>query len=384
MRILYGVVGEGMGHATRSKVTCEHLVERGHEVKIVVSGRAHGFLAKSFPDVVEIKGLTIRYVDNRMDRDGTLAKNLVAAPSIVGENIARYYDDVVGYEPDLVISDFDSFAYLFAKRHGLPILSIDNQQIISRCKHDAAIKKGVKVDYQMTKAFVRAKLPGCDHYVITTFFYPPIRKKFRDDTTLVPPILRRAILEARPRASVGEHVLVYQTSASDAALLPALAELREHRFVVYGLKRNDQKKKSQKKNGPAAERFGNCLVKDFSEEGFVHDLATAKAVVCNGGLSLIGEALYLGKPIFSVPVKNQFEQVMNARYLEELGYGLGAAEIDPQLLRLFLSERDRYAARVAKHKQNGNEELFRAVDALVQKLGKKGKKRRLRQQATAG
>ena len=57
MRILYGVVGEGMGHATRSKVTCEHLVSKGHEVKIVVSGRAHGFLAKSFRDVVEIDGL---------------------------------------------------------------------------------------------------------------------------------------------------------------------------------------------------------------------------------------------------------------------------------------------------------------------------------------
>ena len=55
MKILYGVVGEGMGHATRSKVTCEHLVESGHQVKIVVSGRAHAFLAKSFRDVVEIK-----------------------------------------------------------------------------------------------------------------------------------------------------------------------------------------------------------------------------------------------------------------------------------------------------------------------------------------
>ncbi len=378
MRILYGVVGEGMGHATRSKVTCEHLVESGHEVKIVVSGRAHGFLAKSFPDVVEIKGLTIRYVDNRMDRDGTLAKNLVAAPSIVGENIAAYYDEVVGYKPDLVIADFDSFAYLFAKRHGLPIISIDNQQIISRCKHDPAIKKGVKVDYQMTKAFVRAKLPGCDHYVITTFFYPPIRKKFRDTTTLVPPILRRAILEAKPRATVGDHVLVYQTSASDVALLPALGELREHRFVVYGLKRADQKKAS-KKAAQAQERVGNCLVKDFSEEGFVHDLATAQAVVCNGGLSLIGEALYLGKPIFSVPVVNQFEQVMNARYLEELGYGLAADAIDPQVLRLFLRERERYAARVAKHKQNGNEELFTVVDGLVKKLGKKARKRRERE-----
>ena len=47
MRILYGVVGEGMGHATRSKVVCEHLVARGHDVKIVVSGRAHALLAKS-------------------------------------------------------------------------------------------------------------------------------------------------------------------------------------------------------------------------------------------------------------------------------------------------------------------------------------------------
>ena len=368
MRILYGVVGEGMGHATRSKVTCEHLVARGHDVKIVVSGRAHGFLAKSFKDVVEIKGLTIRYVDNRMDRDGTLARNLVAAPSIIGENVIAYYDKVVDYEPDLVFTDFDSFAYLFAKRHGLPVISIDNQQIISRCKHDKAIKKGVKLDYQMTKAFVRAKLPGCDHYVVTTFFAPPIRKKFRDTTTLVPPILRRAILDAKPRARVGEHVLVYQTSASDTSLLPTLGELGDQKFVVYGMKRSDQARAAKKSTQSVV---GNCVVKDFSEEGFVEDLATAQAVVCNGGLSLIGEALYLGKPIFSVPVRNQFEQVMNARYLEELGYGLAVDVLEADVLRLFLRERARYAARVAKHTQRGNERLFEVVDGLVKKIGRR-------------
>src|SRR6516162_5868027 len=124
MRILYGVVGEGMGHATRSKVVCEHLVERGHDVKIVVSGRAHGFLSKTFPDVVEIKGLTIRYVDNRMDRDGTLARNVLAAPGMFASNVSAYYDKVARFAPDAVISDFESFAYLFAKRHRLPIASI--------------------------------------------------------------------------------------------------------------------------------------------------------------------------------------------------------------------------------------------------------------------
>jgi uncharacterized protein (TIGR00661 family) len=369
MRILYGVTGEGMGHATRSKVVCEHLVANGHEVKIVVSGRAHAFLSKSFPDVVEIRGLSIKYVDNAMDRDSTLARNVLAAPQMLYANANRYFEDVVHFEPDLVISDFDSFAWFFAKRHGLPIVSIDNQQIIARCKHDKAIKQGAKVDYQVTKAFVRAKLPGCDHYVITTFFFPPIKKRFREDTTLVPPILRRSILEAKPKAKFGHHVLVYQTSTSDKTLIPTLNSITGERFVVYGLRKNAHS--------------GNCHMKEFSEDGFVEDLASSKAVVSNGGLSLIGEAVYLGKPVYSVPVRHQFEQIMNARYLDELGYGLHAESIDADLLRMFLREQPRYAARVAKHEQDGNEALFETVDGLVKRLGKKLAKRRKKEQAEA-
>jgi uncharacterized protein (TIGR00661 family) len=370
MRILSGVTGEGMGHATRSKVVCEHLVSRGHEVKIVVSGRAHAFLSRSFPDVVEIKGLSIRYVDNAIDRDASIARNVLAAPQMLYANASRYFEDVVHFEPDMVMSDFDSFAWFFAKRHGLPIVSIDNQQVIARCKHDDAIKERVKVEYQITRAFVKAKLPGCDHYIITTFFFPPIKKKFQDDTTLVPPILRMPVLEAKPRARAGNHVLVYQTSTSDKTLIPTLNSMADERFVVYGLRRNAH--------------HGNCQLKEFSEEGFVEDLASAKAVVSNGGLSLIGEAVYLGKPVYSVPVKHQFEQEMNARYLEALGYGIAAESIDESMLRLFLRENARYAARVAKHKQDGNEVLFSTVDGLVRRvekqIAKKKKKDRRREE----
>jgi len=361
MRILYGVVGEGMGHATRSKVVCEHLTARGHEVKIVVSGRAHAFLAKTFPDVVEIRGLTIRYVDNRLDRDGTLARNVLAAPAMLATNVGAYFEKVARFRPDAVISDFDSFAYLFAKRHGVPVVSIDNQQIISRCKLGKFAKQGVKVDYQMTKAFVRAKLPACNHYVITSFFFPTVRKRYEDDTTLVPPILRERILQARKGARAGDHVLVYQTSTSDTKLLGELERVRGTRFIVYGLRRNA--------------RQGNCTLKEFSEEGFVEDLATARAVVSNGGLSLIGEAVYLGKPVFSVPVRNQYEQILNARYLEELGYGLAAERIEADLLRLFLAEAPKYATRVAKHRQDGNKELFQVVDHLLDRFARKAKKR---------
>ena len=38
MRILYGVNGEGMGHATRSRVVIDSLLE-SHDVRVVVLGR---------------------------------------------------------------------------------------------------------------------------------------------------------------------------------------------------------------------------------------------------------------------------------------------------------------------------------------------------------
>ena len=354
MKILYGVVGEGMGHATRSKVVLRDLQSKGHELKIVVSGRAYGFLKKFFDDVVEIKGLTIEYEDGAMDRDGSVLKNLLSTPGMVIGNASAYFEKVIDFGPDAVISDFDSFAHLFAKAHALPVISIDNQQVIHRCEHDDDVKEGVEFDFQATKAFIKAKLPGCDHYLITSFFTPPVREKFAHNTTLVPPILRKEIIDATPTR--GDHVIVYQTSLSNTSLIPGLNQLEDQKFIVYGLRRD------------AVE--GNCVIKDFSEEGFIRDLSSARAVVTNGGLSLIHEAIYLQKPIFSVPVRHQFEQEMNARYLEKLGYGLGATAIEPELLRAFLRQEQQYVEALKGHRQDGNKELFKNLDAILERVTK--------------
>ena len=66
MKILYGVVGEGMGHAMRSRVVLSHLVAAGHEVSVMVSGRAHAFLEKRFSGVHQIHGFHIIYEENRV------------------------------------------------------------------------------------------------------------------------------------------------------------------------------------------------------------------------------------------------------------------------------------------------------------------------------
>lgn len=353
MRILYGVTGEGMGHATRSKVTIKHLIASGHVVKVAASGRAFTFLAKDF-DAIQIGGLEFKYTDGAVDLVQSILLNAKAMPSVIARNVPAC-QEIEKFDPQIVISDFDSFAYLYAKSHQLPILSIDNIHMIDRCVHPPQITAGVEGDFNAAKSFVAGKLPYCNYYVITTFFYPPIKPEYRSNTALIPPILRDVILRAQPR--VGDHVLVYQTSGGDTRLLDVLQSFPDQQFIVYGLGRDCV--------------TNNCTIKGFREQEFVNDLAGSKAVVTNGGMSLIGEALYLQKPVYSVPIRGHFEQIMNARYIAGLGYGMTSERFEPVTFGEFLKMAPRFASRIrGVQRQDGNALLYKTVDMLIERLGK--------------
>ncbi len=354
MRILYGVVGEGMGHATRSALVIEHLLGRGHEVRVVVSGRAHGFLQQRFGahpgfDLHEIRGLELALDGMEVDLEETLWENLEHAPGKLLHNLEAYSRVVeAGPEPELVISDFESWAYLYARNHFLPVVSIDNMQVLNRCRHPAEIRGDP--DFQLAKLAVKVKLPGAYHYLVTSFFFPPVRKP---RTTLVPPILRPEILAARREP--GEHVLVYQAPAALEAWLPVLRKL-PYRFVVYGLGRAGQE--------------GNLELRPFSSTGFIDDLRTARAVVAGGGFSLMSEAVHLAVPFFAVPLGQQFEQELNARYLDWLGYGAWAPEPEPDRLRDFLAGTDDHSQALERYPRQDNRVTLACVDELIQRAAR--------------
>jgi uncharacterized protein (TIGR00661 family) len=358
MKILYGVPGEGMGHATRSRVILDHLMRR-HDVKIVVSGRAHAYLKRFFPDVEEIRGLHLAYQGNALDRSRTVFEFFKDAPDDLVDNVETYFKIARSFKPDAVIADFESFAWLYGRRFRIPVLSIDNMQIINRCEHGDVIPKPLLGSYRMTKMVIKAKLPGCYHYLITTFFFPRVRKP---RTSLYPPILRPEILDARAGASRAKHFLVYQTSPSNAELLDVLARLAPAEFRVYGYRRDEDR--------------GNVQLKDFSEAGFVSDLASCRAVIAGGGYSLMGEAVYLGKPVLSVPLEKQFEQQLNALYLGRLGYGEYHVTADEEAIHGFLARSDQYASNLKAHHQEGNAEILAAIDRLLGEIAASRKKSR--------
>ncbi len=347
MNVLYGVPGEGLGHATRSKVVIAHLLAQGHEVRAVSSSRAFQVLDAAFPGrVLEIRGFHLAYNGLKVSKWRTSALILRTAPADLQRNFRQYLQLLRGFRPDVVISDFESFSYFYAQAHGLPVVSIDNMQIISRTRLDVAVPPAERGNYHVARNIVRLKVPRSRHYFVATFFTPPVSKP---RTTLVPPIIRPEILAARP--TPGPHVLVYQSATTQSDLVGLLQQLPEQEFRVYGFNKE--------------ENHGNVQLRAFSEAGFIADLASSRAIITNGGFSLISEAVFLRKPICAVPIPAQFEQWLNAAEVEKMGYGRHFAAITAANIRVFLGGLPGFAGALVSYSQDGNAVLFANLDACL-------------------
>lgn len=354
-KILYGVAGEGMGHALRSKVILDHLTQK-HDVTIVTSNRAFNYLNQYFDNVIDVHGLVISYKDNKVQNIGTLFENLWNMPLGTMKN-ALVAAKLYKLFPDLVISDYESFSYYYGRSKLAPVVALDNIQAINRC--ELKVPKGFQLAYQIARGVNKMRTPFCSRYFITSFAYPKVLPEHQKNTELVPPILRPAILEAKTEKQ--NHIIVYQTSDSYTDLVPALNTLNDQRFIVYGLRRN------LKENKPD-EIIGNCHIKNNDEYTFLEDLRTAKAVITNGGFTLISEALHLGKPILSVPVQEHFEQAYNGLALDQMGYGKFAPEITKEVVEEFLNNLGNYEKNLAKYPRQDNSKLLTRLDEYIASL----------------
>ena len=82
----------------------------------------------------------------------------------------------------------------------------------------------------------------------------------------------------------------------------------------------------------------------------------------------MGEAVYLHKPMLAVPLRRQFEQVLNARYLAVEGYGGECEQLeDPDTVHRFLEALPKYEQRLSAYSQDGNREILHAIDRWLEK-----------------
>lgn len=347
--IFYCICGEGMGHAIRSSVIIDRIKDK-YDVYIFSSDRAYKYLNEKFDNVYKIGGFDTVYINNKVSNTKTLINALKRNPLNIKEGYEELYKKARKLSPDVIVTDFEIYATMVSKLLSIPLISLDNIHMITQ----TAIDYPPKHQGEMLKAkgVIKSYVIKPKIHILTSFFYPKIKPKKR--AVLYPPVIREDILKLKP--TIENHIIVYQTSKESVKLVEQLKSLNE-KFIVYGFNKDEVDE--------------NLTYKLFNENEFYNDLASAKAVICNGGFTFISEAISLKKPIYSVPAIGNFEQTLNGFYVQKLGYGEYHEEMSPKKVEKFLKRLPKYQEKLAKVKKTNNDGIVNELIYRIEKYSKK-------------
>lgn len=103
------------------------------------------------------------------------------------------------------------------------------------------------------------------------------------------------------------HFTVYLPAYDDDRLHKILSRVPNVRWEVFS------------KHNAKPVRKDNVSIWPVNNELFIASLASCTGILCGAGFETPAEALYLGKKLMVIPMKNQFEQQCNAAALEQMG-----------------------------------------------------------------
>jgi uncharacterized protein (TIGR00661 family) len=304
--------------------------------------RGYRNLRKDF-DVFENEGLHIASLDNKVSKVKTFTDNLKKLSKGHKSLMALRRNIFKAFKPDCVITDFEPMTAYLANHYDLPLITIDNQHRFRYMIYECP--SYLKNDQLLTETIIRAMVPRPDVSLVTTFYYGDVKN---DRTFLFPPILRSEILNSKP--ITGKNILVYLTSGFESFLDLLKTFSREH-FLIYGYDRDDME--------------GNLQYKPFSKDGFLQDFASCKAVMATAGFTLMTESLHLRKPYLALPMLGQFEQELNALFLEQLQYGMNLRNISQEAIGHFLNSLPDFKKQLRRYRAKDNSEIKVKIKELL-------------------
>ncbi len=343
-RILYGVCGSGLGHATRAHSVGGGLLARGHEVLFVTSLGGSIYLKQHFPDRVrDIFGLEITYKQGRALHLRTVFDNCRAALRRLGPTIREVRRLMRSFQPDLVLTDFEPFTANVARALGVPFVSLDNMHLLTHCAVDRL--PGHLGDFLAAYFTIRLHYAGARRYLITSFIDAPVRYQ---PASVVPSVLRPMIYEQNGHP--GDYLVAYAGACGSIDRVRAALEsfsalpIRAYGFGITG-------------------QFGGVTYEPTSAEGFVRDLAGCAGAVATAGHTLVSECLYLGKPMLLTPIAGQFEQMLNAHYVAKLGVGRYVLDLDTEVIGRFVDDLARHQQALGRRPKGTLDDVLDAVEA---------------------
>jgi uncharacterized protein (TIGR00661 family) len=345
-KILFGVCGEGMGHASRSRILINYLLKKKYELQVVAGGKAYKFLSKDFDFVHEIEWPGAVYKNNKIAAFHMLFKFFYKTLISSTKSYIKVKKIINEFKPDLLLTDGEPISYSAAVFNKIKWMSIDNPTAVLYRKYKVELGEYLGW-FGLYIALILSRF-NAEKYIIYDFSDEQIDNK---KVLFLKPLIQEGIL--KQKSSYGSHIFVYQTSISYDEFFKKLKNIDE-KFVIYGFNKNLVD--------------GNLIYKKFNENEFYHDISSAKAIITNGGFTVISEALFLKKPVFSLPIINQFEQILNGKFMEKLGAGIYHMNFDEKKFRDFLYNLENYKQNLKVYNPGNQEQILKRIEEEIKLL----------------
>lgn len=283
MRVLYAVQGTGYGHISRATEIIPILKEKC-DLEVLISG--HSSTAE-LPFKVDYEKVGVTFYNGKnggIDYVKTFRKL----------NFIRLFKEVVQFNTknfDLVISDFEPVSAWSAKINNVPSVELSHQAAVIH-PYAPKAKEQSKMGEFILKNLAPTKTKIGFHFAAY-------------DQSIYTPVIRQEIRDSNPMEN--DYILVYLPSYHPDFLTSYFRKFPNTNFVIFSSACKDKY------------THENSTVYPISPSAFTLSLINCGGVICGAGFETPAEALFLNKKLLVIPIKQQYEQLCNARALQKLG-----------------------------------------------------------------
>ncbi len=283
MKILYAIQGTGNGHLSRSMDIVPLLQQMG-DVDVLVSGN-QGDLNLPFAIKYKLNGFGFIF-----GKSG----GVDIWKSFLKSRFRKFLKEIKELpidKYDVVINDFEPVSAWACYLADKPCIGLSHQAAVLNeytPKPDESDMVGKLV---------------LKNYAPVTAQYGFHFKKF--DKKTFTPVIRQQVREQR--VSNKGHYTVYLPAYDDKRLIKRLAEFPNVHWDVFS------------KHNSKPKQYDNILIQPINNKAFIKSMAESEGVLCGAGFETPAEALFMKKKLLVIPMKNQYEQQLNAAALKEMG-----------------------------------------------------------------
>jgi len=283
MKILYAIQGTGNGHLSRAMDVIPCLMQHG-DVDILVSG-IQSDLTIPFRIKYKLRGLSFIFgKSGGVDLWRTMVRSNIS-------KLVKEVRDLPVENYDLVINDFEPVSAWACYIKNIPCIGLSHQSAVL-----AAEAPAPDVTDMMGRFILKNYAPNTSQYgfhfktYAKDIYTPVIRRQVRDQTVVE-----------------GEHYTVYLPAYDDKRLIFKLSQFKNVKWDVFS------------KHNKKAFTSKNVSIQPIHNDRFIKSMAGSAGVLCGAGFETPAEALFMKKKLLVIPMRNQYEQQLNAAALKDMG-----------------------------------------------------------------